>query len=174
MLKLTINNIYNKIQYSTIQSSDSRQIFYWLDKLDLKMFKIFKVDISYTTTLPLMTKIIILLGVCDTHLTAATGVIKSPGYPAQYSNNLDCTTKITVASGKRINLNFIAFDLESHSSCAYDYVEITNGSSSVKYCGNTLPPSVTTKTNELTIKLKTDGSVVRTGFSATYTTVDSE
>ncbi len=149
---------------------------HWLNKLDLKTFKIDKINKNHATTPSLMTKIDILLGVCDAaqRTLVPPGVITSPGYPAQYQNDLYCTTNIRVAAGKRIHLNFTAFSLESHSSCSYDYVEITNGSSSVKYCGNTLPPSVTTKTNELTIKFKTDGSVVRTGFSATYTTIDSE
>ncbi len=108
---------------------------------------------------------------CDAILTASNGVITSSGYPAQYLNNLYCITRIRVAAGKRIHLNFRAFSLESHSSCAFDYVEILNGSSSMKYCGNTLPPSFVSKTNELTIKFRTDGSGVYGGFSATYSTV---
>ncbi len=108
---------------------------------------------------------------CDANLTATNGTVTSPNYPAKYENNLNCTTIITVAPGKRIHLNFTAFSLQSHSSCAYDQVKIIDGSSSMKYCGNYFPPSFTTKTNQLTIKFKTDSSRVYGGFSATYHTV---
>ncbi len=109
---------------------------------------------------------------CDAILTAANGTITSPNYPAKYENNLNCSTKITVAAGKIIFLNFTAFSLEIDSYCPYDYVEIIDGSSSVKYCGH--PSAITSKTNELTIRFKTDSSVVQTGFSATYSTIDGE
>ncbi len=106
------------------------------------------------------------------HFTASNGTIKSPGYPAQYRDNLNCLTRITVAAGKQVNLNFTAFSLQSNSTCAYDYVEINDGFSAKKYCGKTFPPSIRSAKNEMIIKFKTDGAFVDAGFSATYTAVD--
>ncbi len=117
---------------------------------------------------------VFLSGSCNVHLTAANGSFTSPGFPAMYKNNANCTTRITVAAGKHVNLHFTAFSLESQSSCSYDYVEIIDGSSSVKYCGNRLPPVITSETNELTIRFKTDGVGVYRGFSAAYSTVDGK
>ena len=46
------------------------------------------------------------------------GTITSPGYPEQnYDNNLDLYWLIQVPIGQTIEINFISFDVESHSSC---------------------------------------------------------
>ena len=47
----------------------------------------------------------------------ASGVITSPGFPGNYGNNLDLTWLIQVQMGQSIEINFISFNLESHSSC---------------------------------------------------------
>ena len=45
------------------------------------------------------------------------GVITSPGFPGNYENNLDLTWLIQVQTGQRIEIAFLNFDVESHSSC---------------------------------------------------------
>ena len=46
------------------------------------------------------------------------GTITSPGYPHQtYDNNLYLNWLIQVPVGQTILINFISFDVESHSSC---------------------------------------------------------
>ena len=45
------------------------------------------------------------------------GVITSPGFPGNYDNNLDLTWLIQVQMGQRIEINFLSFDVESHSNC---------------------------------------------------------
>ena len=46
------------------------------------------------------------------------GTITSPGYPQQYyDNNLNLYWLIQVPIGEIIVINFISFDVESHSSC---------------------------------------------------------
>ena len=47
----------------------------------------------------------------------ASGVITSPGFPGNYDNNLDLTWLIQVQMGQTIEINFLSFDLHSHSSC---------------------------------------------------------
>ena len=47
----------------------------------------------------------------------ATGVITSPGFPGNYDHNLDFTWLIQVPMHQRIEINFLSFDVEYHSSC---------------------------------------------------------
>ena len=47
----------------------------------------------------------------------ASGVITSPGFPGNYDNNLDLNWLIQVQMGQKIEINFLSFDLNSHSSC---------------------------------------------------------
>ncbi len=104
-------------------------------------------------------------------------MIFSPGYPANYKNNLVCTTTITVATGKRVSLDFKAFHLEKAESslCRLDYLEITDGTRSRKYCGDEKMPSPSlSRTNKLVIRFKTDYSVTHSGYFATYKTVDGK
>ena len=54
---------------------------------------------------------------------SGSGEVKSPNYPSNYPDNSDTSTPITVAAGSRIELTFVDFNIESHSSCGYDYVE---------------------------------------------------
>ena len=46
-----------------------------------------------------------------------SGVIKSPGFPGNYDNNLDLTWLIQVQLGQTIEINFLSFDVEAESSC---------------------------------------------------------
>ena len=41
------------------------------------------------------------------------GEIKSPGYPLNYANELDCQWIINVDKGLGVQINFTAFDLET-------------------------------------------------------------
>ena len=45
------------------------------------------------------------------------GEIISPGFPGNYDNNLDVTWMLEAQIGQMIEINFLHFDLESHSSC---------------------------------------------------------
>ena len=44
------------------------------------------------------------------------GLITSPGFPGNYGKNLNLTWLIQVPIGQSIEINFLSFDLESHSS----------------------------------------------------------
>ena len=44
-------------------------------------------------------------------------VITSPGFPGNYDNNLDLSWLIHVQMGQTIEINFLSFDVEYHSSC---------------------------------------------------------
>ena len=44
--------------------------------------------------------------------------------PGPYPHSRDCEWVIEAEAGSQIRLNVTAFELESHSSCNYDYLEI--------------------------------------------------
>ena len=45
------------------------------------------------------------------------GTIKSPGFPGFYDDNLDLNWLIQSQIGQRIEIIFLDFEVESHSSC---------------------------------------------------------
>ena len=53
---------------------------------------------------------------CGGLLTAPNGQFSSPQHPETYANNLDCEWLIRVPQGDRIELNFLSFDLERHTT----------------------------------------------------------
>ena len=85
---------------------------------------------------------------CGGTYTSDTGVLRSPGYPLPYPHNRsvvqhvdchiveckgsvinpclcrECEWIIQVEAGKQIRLNVTAFDVETHSNCNYDFLEI--------------------------------------------------
>lgn len=70
---------------------------------------------------------------CSRNFTSNSGVIKSPGFPEKYPNNLDCTFMIFAPKMSEIILEFESFELESDPTppagvfCRYDRLEIWDG-----------------------------------------------
>ncbi|KAL3065337.1 hypothetical protein OYC64_015502 [Pagothenia borchgrevinki] len=60
-------------------------------------------------------------GACGGTLRGTAGSITSPGFPAEYDNNLDCTWSILSEPGDTIALVFNDFLLEDK----YDFLEIS-------------------------------------------------
>ena len=109
-------------------------------------------------------------------ITATGGTITSPNFPNNYGNDQVCIWRITVPSGSLVQLSFTALELEDHSTCNYDFVEVQNGFGNIspligKYCGSTQPPSLTTDGRSIYVKFKSDSSVTFKGFSATFNAV---
>ena len=65
-----------------------------------------------------------LFPVCGGEYHSTYGVIRSPGWPSNYGHSRECTWKIQVPVGQQIMLNFTVFDMENHTSCNYDFLEI--------------------------------------------------
>jgi len=61
---------------------------------------------------------------CGGRYTKSNGVIKSPNYPADYPNKKECVWIIEARNRHRILLTVQHFELEEHSGCAFDYLEI--------------------------------------------------
>ncbi|TNN61141.1 Cubilin [Liparis tanakae] len=102
------------------------------------------------------------------------GYLKSPGWPDIYPHNLDCAIILKAPQNSSISFFFNSFDIESHSQCEFDYLEIRNGSTADspligRFCGSTLPSPVFPQSNLLYLRFKSDYSMSRDGFEATWT-----
>ncbi|KAK3105916.1 hypothetical protein FSP39_008473 [Pinctada imbricata] len=112
---------------------------------------------------------------CGGVFTDPDGIIKTPTHPVNYHHNANCTWNITVENNRVVDLKFLSFDLEAHSTCRYDYVEIFDGGSLTspsmgKFCGQTLPPLLRTTGNTMLVNFVSDYNVAAKGFSAAYRT----
>ncbi|XP_070536661.1 cubilin-like [Ptychodera flava] len=115
---------------------------------------------------------------CGGELTTPTGSFTSPNYPGQYAHSRQCDWLITVASGHRVKLRFRDMELETSSTCHYDYVEVFNGiddnaPSLGRFCGHTIPVPVESSGNTMRVRFITDASISYGGFSAWYTSEDA-
>ncbi|XP_078582053.1 cubilin-like isoform X2 [Branchiostoma floridae x Branchiostoma japonicum] len=110
---------------------------------------------------------------CGGRFTDPSGVIASPTHPAEYHNNLNCTYIMTVADNRIVELKFSLFDLEAHSQCNYDYLEVRDGPSFdspllAKLCGGEIPDTIRSSGNAMFVSFVTDYSVTADGFRAVY------
>ena len=53
-----------------------------------------------------------------------SGEIQSPNYPENYDNDKHVNFTLEVAFGSIIELSFTDFDIEPHTNCSYDYVQV--------------------------------------------------
>ncbi|KAM5338742.1 cubilin [Glossophaga mutica] len=108
---------------------------------------------------------------CGKILTELTGTIQSPGHPNIYPHGINCTWYILVQPGYLINLIFRRFHLEFHYNCTNDYLEVydtDSGTSLGRYCGKSIPPSLTSNTSSLKIVFVADSDLAYEGFLINY------
>jgi len=100
-------------------------------------------------------------------------ILDSGGSTGDYTNNEFGWITIKPQGASSVSLSFPSFDVESGSSpnlCDFDFVEVFDGDTTAapligKYCNNQLPPATITSTRgEITIRFKSDGGLVRSGF----------
>ncbi|MGH0157496.1 UNVERIFIED_CONTAM: hypothetical protein FKN15_052472 [Acipenser sinensis] len=109
---------------------------------------------------------------CGGHITGATsGRILSPGYPAPYDNNLQCTWSIEADPGKTISLHFIVFDTE----VGHDILKVWDGpiASDIQlkeWSGSSLPEDTHSTFNSLTLQFDSDYFISKSGFSIQFST----
>ncbi|XP_053186417.1 neuropilin-1a-like [Scomber japonicus] len=117
---------------------------------------------------------------CSRNFTAPKGVLKTPGFPEKYPNNLECTFMIFAPKMSEIIVEFDSFDMEPDTTpppgalCRYDWLEIWDGFPAVgphigRYCGQMSPGRVISYTGILSMTITTDNAITREGFSANYT-----
>lgn len=100
-----------------------------------------------------------------------SSLIQSPNWPDHYRPSKECIWQVKADENHQISLRFDSFDLESHDSCAYDYIEIHDGTSLSsdligRFCGNRIPDSMLSSSHSLMIKFVSDSDVNRGGFLA--------
>ncbi|XP_040449627.1 cubilin isoform X3 [Falco naumanni] len=110
---------------------------------------------------------------CGGNYMDSEGVITSPFWPNPYISNRQCIYIIRQPEDERIYLNFTHMELESHAGCSSNYIEVRDGDSEMsslirKFCHSTLVPPITSTSNSLWIKFKSDASVQRASFRAIY------
>ncbi|KAM4534255.1 cubilin [Odontesthes bonariensis] len=116
---------------------------------------------------------------CGDTMTSPSGIITSPGHPTSYPHGANCTWYISVVPGHLIRLSFDSFNLEYHVNCNFDYVEVYDngtvqtGDKIGRYCGRSLPPSITSSDNQLTLLFVSDASLTDEGFSANYVSINA-
>ena len=107
-------------------------------------------------------------------LTSQTGSIESPGYPEPYGHNAECVWLISVSKGSTVSLTVVDIDIEAHRTCQFDYLQVFDGNSDRspslgKYCNNQMTPHyITSKSNVLFLKFRTDTSETGRGFRLNY------
>ncbi|XP_040403063.1 cubilin [Cygnus olor] len=114
--------------------------------------------------------------VCGASLTGPEGTITSPGHPDVYPHGINCTWTINIQPGYLIRLTFTSFNLAFDYNCRNDYLEIYDNSTMQKlgrYCGRSIPPSLTSGGNMMTLYFVTDHSISSEGFSAHYISMDA-
>lgn len=115
---------------------------------------------------------------CGGVLTDQKRIIKSPGYPEEYENELICYWHIRVNYGQHIRIHFLEFDVEDDTSCLSDYLEIYDSYDDVyglvdRYCGDELPEDILSTGNVMTLKFLSDASVTAGGFQIEYVALNS-
>lgn len=72
-----------------------------------------------------------------------------------------------------IGYRFMTFDLEAHSQCRFDYVDVFDGPSLTsppigRFCGSTVPDMLKSTGPSMLVNFVSDWSVSRAGFTAGY------
>lgn len=108
------------------------------------------------------------------------GNISSPNYPQPYAGERSCEYDISAPQGKVIVLNVLDLDIEVHSQCEFDNLEVFDGfqadnaTSLGRFCGQTKPGIFTSSFNHLHVHFSSDASINGRGFTANYSFVDVE
>ncbi|XP_041119113.1 dorsal-ventral patterning tolloid-like protein 1 isoform X2 [Polyodon spathula] len=111
--------------------------------------------------------------ICGGEISKDEGQIQSPNYPDDYRPMKDCVWKITVPENYNLGLSFQAFEIERHDNCAYDYLEVRDGSTENspligRFCGYDKPEDIRSTSNILWMKFISDGTVNKAGFAANF------
>ncbi|XP_022807872.1 CUB and peptidase domain-containing protein 1-like isoform X2 [Stylophora pistillata] len=101
--------------------------------------------------------------------------LTSPGYPNNYPNWMDCSYRVNIYPGWTLRIYFRHFELESHSSCRYDYLRITNERNVIfgKYCGVKTGRTVSVTGRYAVITFHSDSSFSGRGYKLIFTYINS-
>ncbi|OFX22987.1 MAG: hypothetical protein A2033_13230 [Bacteroidetes bacterium GWA2_31_9] len=102
-----------------------------------------------------------------------TGIIYDSGGPSgDYQNGENCSFLISIPCASSITLSFSSFYTESCCDDLYIY-DGTSSSSTLIYsaAGSTIPPDLTAYSGNMYLVFSSDGSVIASGFEASWTSV---
>ncbi|XP_076823169.1 tumor necrosis factor-inducible gene 6 protein-like [Clavelina lepadiformis] len=105
---------------------------------------------------------------CGGNLVAPTGIrrFNSPGYPNNYTDNTDCEWRIRTGRNAQIVIKFEDFETEE----IHDYVEIEDGSETLRYSGKALVNvPYMSRNSEIVVRFHSDAQRNFKGFRASYT-----
>ena len=107
-----------------------------------------------------------------------SGIILSPHHPGYYPPLTRCQWIINVPRGNTIKLRFLEFQLEDHSSCFRDSLEMFSGLKTRKflgrYCGERFPAFVESSSNVMAITFESNDKITGLGFKLRYTSEKGE
>ena len=88
-----------------------------------------------------------------------------------------CSYSIKVQQNGTIEIDFQVFDLEYSATCERDFVKIydilpSRSDLSATYCGQ-VTRKFESKSNEVLVQFKSDGSVAGQGFYASYKVIET-
>uniref|UniRef100_A0A5F9C6E7 Metalloendopeptidase n=1 Tax=Oryctolagus cuniculus TaxID=9986 RepID=A0A5F9C6E7_RABIT len=111
--------------------------------------------------------------ICGGEIRKNEGQIQSPNYPDDYRPMKECVWRIMVSESYHVGLTFQAFEIERHDNCAYDYLEVQDGTSENspligRFCGYDKPEDIRSTSNTLWMKFVSDGTVNKAGFAANF------
>ena len=141
--------------------------------------------------------IILLITILVTTATTATNYISSSNHPDNYFNEDDqvrnCATfqnhqqlksfqsfqewQLQASNeDQRIKIEFEMFHIEAHTSgaCLFDFLEIDFGTFSWRYCGNDIPPPITSSGPSMRVKFHSDARITAPGFLAKWEEVNGK
>ncbi|KAM6149501.1 CUB and sushi domain-containing protein 1 [Erethizon dorsatum] len=108
---------------------------------------------------------------CFFNFTASSGIILSPNYPEEYSNNMNCVWLIISEPGSRIHLLFNDFDVEPQ----FDFLAVKDDGGSDTtvlgtFSGNEVPAQLASSGHIVRLEFQSDHSTTGRGFNVTYST----
>ncbi|XP_071965279.1 protein SpAN-like [Antedon mediterranea] len=112
---------------------------------------------------------------CGGTYNGVGGNITSPNYPSDYDNHHECEWTITVPDNHLVVIRFDDFELETQSSCSYDYLAIDlegDGvdNQDIRFCGTGAYPLVS-EGSTVNLEFDTDFSITERGFDIAWTAV---
>ncbi|KAK3608490.1 hypothetical protein CHS0354_010337 [Potamilus streckersoni] len=103
------------------------------------------------------------------HFISGTALsLHSPGYPDKYPENIECEYVLQARRKNKIEIRFQEFDIETHSACKSDYVEVKLTDMykpGTRYCGkDLLNKTLVSDDNVLIVRLVSNARNSGAGF----------
>ncbi|XP_034244978.1 cubilin [Thrips palmi] len=117
---------------------------------------------------------------CGGILKDRHGLIESPrGSDGNHPSDAKCSWLLVAPPGHVVQLTFVSLVLEKTRECDFDYVAVYDNSTVPgmggllgRFCGKTIPPVMTSTDSVMNVVFRSDSSLNKEGFTATYTFLD--